>query len=159
MPSKIYISLVGVVACVLAMAAPAAAKDGPPLTQRGGHARVVNASCKTTKTDYTSSDGSIFTSSTTYVDVSEGSVTFNQARMGCILVRFDAVSLVQGSGGVEFVTALLDGAQMFPGEMAFDGDNEQVPQSRAASWVETNVSPEATRSKFSTEALMAKRSL
>src|SRR4051812_43803881 len=66
--------------------------------------------------------------------------SFNQARTGCILVRFDAVSLVQGSGGVEFVTALLDGTQMFPGEMAFDGDNEQVPQSRATSWVATNVS-------------------
>ena len=139
MPSKIYISLVGVMVCVLAMAAPTAAREGPLLTQRGGHARVVNATCKTPKLDFTSSDASIFTSSQTYVDVSEGSVTFNQARTGCILVRFDAVTRVQGST-VEFVTALLDGTQMFPGEMPFDGDDEQVPQSRATSWVATNVS-------------------
>ena len=116
-----------------------AAQDGMPAATRQPHVAAISASCSSTKVDYTASNnGGSFTTSESFVDIPEGSVTFAQRRTGCILVKFDGMGFAGGTA-LEFVAALLDGTEMFPGDIQFTGGDSTWASSHAASWVATNV--------------------
>src|SRR5437588_10897854 len=98
----------------------------------------VSQDCVTRKVAVTSSDVTgNSTSSSSYVNVPDGAVTFNEGRDGCIVVDFTGYSFAPNSGstvGLVFVQALLDGVAMFPGEIQFSANDNTYAQSHAASW-------------------------
>jgi len=129
-------------ALLLAAAVPLtspAAKDSVPTGPNAPRAAATSASCRSPMLDYTSStQGGNWTTSLTYVDIPEASVTFEQKKAGCIIVKFDGPAYVFGTA-VEDVAAFLDGNEMFPGEIVFGSGDYAYWNSRAASWVATNV--------------------
>ena len=88
-----------------------------------------SGSCKIPKADFmTSSLTASITSSTTFVDVPEATVTFKQAgtTSGCILVNFTGEPFAQGNGEVVMVRVLVDGAtELAPGPEQFSGDDDE----------------------------------
>jgi len=81
---------------------------------------VISGDCKFKRTAYVESDSENFTTATTYINVSDGAVSFNQGgrTTGCIAVHFEAQSAGLGSE-ILFVRALLDGSPMFPTDINF----------------------------------------
>jgi hypothetical protein len=75
----------------------------------------------------------VSTTSTTYVDVQDMSVTFNVKASGCALVSFAAFAFAPGSG-LEFVQAVSNNVACNPGEMQFTGNDETFAVSHAANF-------------------------
>ena len=92
--------------------------------------------CKASSVAVTSSDVYASTSSTAFVDVPDGAVTFNQRRSGCIVVDFVAMARAgsNGSGQGLIIHALLDGVEMFPGQIQFAGNDNGFAAEHAATW-------------------------
>jgi hypothetical protein len=81
-------------------------------------------------------DGSstgVSTTSTTYVDVQDMSVTFGLRAGGCALVSFAAYAFAPGSG-LEFVQAVANSVACNPGEIQFTGNDESFALSHAANF-------------------------
>ena len=95
---------------------------------------VVTGDCKFKKTAYVESDSENATLAATYINVSDGAVSFVQGgrSAGCIAVHFEAQSAGTGSE-VLYVRALLDGTAMFPAEIAFAG-HDVVPAAHGFTW-------------------------
>lgn len=83
---------------------------------------VLTGDCKFKKTAYVESDAENFTSSPSYINVTDGAVSFTQGgrTTGCIAVHFEAQSAGTGSE-ILYVRALLDGGPMFPADISFAG--------------------------------------
>ena len=95
---------------------------------------VVTGDCKFKKTAYVESDSENATLSATYINVSDGAVSFEQGgrSTGCIEVHFEAQSAGTGSE-ILYVRALLDGTAMFPAEISFAG-NDVVAAAHGFTW-------------------------
>jgi hypothetical protein len=98
--------------------APSASPDKP--------ATVIIGACPTVGTHFvTADDTGKSTTSTTYVDVPNMSVTFVQGRAGCVLVNFSAWTFAPGDA-LLFVEALMDGVTVAaPGEVQLSGDDDE----------------------------------
>lgn len=92
--------------------------------------------CKVGSVAVTSSDVYSSTSSTAFLEVPDGAVTFNQRRSGCVVVDFAAVARAgnNGSGQALEIEAWLDGVPMFPGRIQLAGNDNGFAQSHAATW-------------------------
>ena len=95
---------------------------------------VVTGDCKFKKTAYVESDFENATLAATYINVSDGAVSFVQGgrSAGCIAVHFEAQSAGTGSE-ILYVRALLDGTAMFPAEIAFAG-HDVVEAAHGFTW-------------------------
>ncbi len=112
-----------------------AAELGDSLSGQGLHEpTAITGDCKFKKTAYTESDAESFTSATTYINVSDGAVSFNQGgrSAGCIAVHFEAQS-AGTSSEILLVRALLDGTPMFPPEIDFSG-HDVVAVTHSFTW-------------------------
>ncbi|MFL5238254.1 MAG: hypothetical protein ACJ8EL_11735 [Rhizomicrobium sp.] len=104
----------------------------------GPHApTVISGDCKFKKTAYVESDSENSTLATTYINVSDGAVSFTQGGRitGCVAVHFEAQSAGTGSASL-LVRALLDGTSMFPSEIYFAG-HDVVTATHGFSWYGT----------------------
>jgi len=101
------------------------------------HATVISGDCKFKKTAYVESDSENASQATTYINVSDGAVSFNQGgrTAACIGVHFEAQSAGTGSASL-LVRALLDGTPMFPPEIYFAG-HDIVTAAHGFSWYGT----------------------
>lgn len=118
------------------------------LEERGSSRAQLNANCDTSKSSVTASDLlNSSTTSTTYVDVPEATVSFKQkgTKPGCVVVDFFAVAFAPFDAAL-FVHVLLDGVEIFPGPGQFSGDDDEDvdthwSRAQAFSWIAPDVAP------------------
>lgn len=111
---------------------------------------VVTGTCKTGKTNYAASSlQNSATTSTSYVDIPEATVSFTQGGTSpsCVIVVYSAMVFAPSSE-LMFVRPILDGSNATPGETQFSGDddengNSQWARSHAMNFVFPSVSPGA----------------
>lgn len=118
-----------------AVVAHAAGKDGVAAKTRASKV-VTTGTCITNQSTYAAStlDGSS-TTSTSFVNLGEGAVTFQQGLgNGCAIVNFSSMAFAaSGGSALLYVRALLDGATVaIPFETQFTGDDDEDGDGRWA---------------------------
>jgi hypothetical protein len=93
-------------------------------------------SCKTGRTDYATQSITHSTTSTTYINLIDGTVAFRQAGRTpkCVIVEFSSMAFAGGNPGeVMFVRAVLDGTVVGdPADTQFSGDDDEDVDNRWA---------------------------
>lgn len=108
-----------------------------PLTQAFAGAEA--GDCKVKKVAFAASDNTQALTTTSYVNLTDGAVSFHQGgkKPGCIVVHAD----IQATQGSEFrVRAVIGRVIMFPGEAVFTNDGMGV-STRSFTWEISNLVP------------------
>jgi hypothetical protein len=122
------------------------------LAERAAPQAAETGECNAQRVSFTASTlTNSATTSTSFVDVPEGSVSFTQhgTSSDCVVVYFTAQSFAPASRGLLMVRAVLDGGTVLsPGQQQFSGDDDEDfdgrwARSHAFSWAVNNVAPGA----------------
>ena len=95
--------------------------------------------CKVKKVAFAASDNTQALTTTSYVNLTDGTVSFHQGgkKPGCIIVHVD----IQATQGSEFrVRAVIGRVIMFPGEAVFTNDGVGI-STRSFTWEISNLVP------------------
>ena len=102
-------------------------------------AAAASGDCRVKKVAFVASDTTQALTTTSYVDVVDGAVSFHQGgkRPGCIIVRAD----IQATQGSEFrIRAIIGRVIMFPGEATFSNQGTGV-STRSFTWEVSDLVP------------------